>query len=178
MNRRRFLAGSTAGAAASRLVAAGDAGGLIDTHVYLSRWPFRRMSGDQTAALAGKLRQRGVTQAWAGSFDTLFHKDLGAANARLAAECEASSGLLVPFGGVNPLLPDWEEDLRRCHQQWHMPGIRIHPGYHNYTLADPLFERLLRAATERGLLVQLAVWMADERHQNPLMQIPAVDLAP
>jgi uncharacterized protein len=178
MNRRRFLAGSAAGAAAPRLVAAGDTEGLIDTHVYLSRWPFRRMSGDQTPALVAKLRKRGVTQAWAGSFDTVFHKDLSDANARLAADCEASSGLLVPFGGVNPLLPDWEEDLRRCQEQWHMPGIRIHPGYHNYTLQHPLFERLLRAAAGRGLLIQLAVWMEDERHQNPLMQIPAVDLAP
>ncbi len=178
MNRRHFLHGSAAGALAPRSSLSKAVGELIDTHVYLSRWPFRRLSADEPPALIARLRRRGVTQAWTGTFDSIFHKDLTGANARLAAECEASSGLLIPFGGINPLLPDWEEDLRRCHQQWNMPGIRIHPGYHNYTLRDAAFERLLRAATERGLLVQLAVWMEDERHQNPLMQIPAVDLAP
>ena len=170
MNRRHFLA-----TPAATLLAAAPATGIIDTHVYLSRWPFRRLPGDDTAALIHRLQSKGVTSAWAASFDAVFHKDMTTVNASLA---EACTGPLVPFGGVNPQLPDWEEDLRRCHEQWKMPGIRIYPAYHNYRLDDPLFDRLFRAATERRLLVQIAVWLEDERHQNPLMQIPAVDLAP
>lgn len=181
VNRRGFLKGSVAAASAAlpRGAGAQPAGGIVDTSVYLSQWPFRRIPGEGTAEVVATLRKHGVTQAWAGSFDALLHDDLSSANARLAAECrEHGRGFLLPFGSVSPKLPDWEEDLRRCHEDLKMPGIRVHPNYQNYNLQDPAFERLLRAATERGLLVQIVAWMEDERHHHPLMMVPSVDLAP
>ena len=85
-------------------------------------------------------------------------------------------GMLVPFGSINPKLPDWEEDVRRCHEQFRMPGIRVHPTYHDYTLMDPAFLRLLQVAAERALLVQIAAWMEDERCPNPLLRVPILNL--
>lgn len=152
---------------------------MIDTNIYLSRWPTRRLAADEPAALAAKLKSAGIKSAWAGSFDALLHNDLAAVNARLAAECKNSGeGLLAAFGSVNPLLPDWQEDLRRCHEVHQMPGIRLHPNYHGYKLADTLFAELLAQATERGLIVQIALRMEDPRTQHRLLTAADVDPTP
>ncbi len=195
MNRRSFIrntalaaAAATVGAHRARAAASSGAApsaaqsgapDLIDSSVYLSRWPFRRLPFDETKRLVPLLRGYGVASAWTGSFDALLHRDISAVNARLARECEAEgAGLLVPFGAVNPTLPDWEEDLRRCAEVHRMPGIRLHPDFHGYTLEDARFNRLMEMATARGLIVQICLGMEDPRTQAPLARLEAVHPGP
>ncbi len=152
---------------------------LVDTNVYVGPWPFRRLAGEDPRQLVAKLRAAGVTQAWTGSFQGVFHRDVAAANEMLAEVCRAHGrGLLVPFGSINPTLPDWRHDLDRCREKHDMPGVRLHPNYHGYTLDADAFQDVVAAAVERDLVVQLVVRMEDERTQHPMFRVPRLDCQP
>jgi hypothetical protein len=152
---------------------------MIDTNVDLFQWPFRRVAGDDPASLVANLRKKGVTQAWAGSYEALLYRDMAGVNARLAAAVkDHGPNFLVPFGSVSPKLPDWQEDVRRCVEVHKMPGLRLHPNYHGYTLDDPAVAELFSLAASKNLVVQIAISMEDVRTQFPLMRIPPVDPGP
>ena len=178
LSRRRLLQAALASAALP-IRGASAAPTLTDANVSLFHWPFRRLPLDEPAALTTRLAALGVGEAWAGSFEGLLHRDLDGVNRRLAAACgEVRSLRLRPFGSVNPLLPDWPEDLRRCAHVHGMPGIRLHPNHHGYGLDHPAFDRLLQLAGEASLLVQLVVATEDTRTQPPQTQVADVDLRP
>jgi predicted TIM-barrel fold metal-dependent hydrolase len=152
---------------------------MIDTNVDLFQWPFRRLAGDDPASLVPTLRKKGVTQAWAGNYEGLLHRDVEGVNARLAAACKQyGPKFLIPFGTVNPKIPDWQEDLRRCHEVYRMPGIRLHPDYHGYQLDEPVAVELFSLVGRRKLLLQVAFGMEDPRTQFPLLRVAPVNLQP
>src|SRR5690606_19857235 len=104
-----------------------------------------RLKYSDTRSLTSKLRSHQIHQAWAGSFEALFHKDIDGVNKRLAEECRTSGkGMLLPFGTVNLAWPDWEEDLRRCHEVYGMAGIKIYPSYQTFDLSHPDFPRFIQ----------------------------------
>lgn len=174
MKRRDLFKGTLATAALARGVAhAGDVfPGICDTNVNLFRWPFRRLPLDETGKLVAKLRSLGITRAFSGSFEGLFHRDLAAANDRLMEEC-ARFPELVPAVSINPSAPGWQRDFAAA-----TSIVRLHPGYHGYGLDHPGFGELLAAAADRKCLVQLVIAIEDARTQPELMRVPGVDLGP
>lgn len=193
LNRRRFVATSLAGLSLPAIPAGGKAQNapqsstsepknspeIIDTNVNLLGWPFRKLKYGETRMLVEKLRKHRIRQAWAGSFEALFHKDINGVNTRLAEECRKyGDGMLLPFGTVNLAWPDWEEDLRRCHEVFHMPGVRIFPGYQTFDLDHPDFPRFLQVAADRGLVVQITGDMEDTRTHHPVLEVGGMKIDP
>jgi predicted TIM-barrel fold metal-dependent hydrolase len=153
--------------------------GIIDTNVNLFEWPFRRLKYSDTHSLIAKLRSHQIHQAWAGSFEALFHKDMDAVNTRLAEECrKIGEGMLLPFGSLNLAWPDWEEDLRRCHEVHGMAGIRIYPSYQTFDLTHPEFPRFIQLIAKTGLILQIVGDMDDARNHHPIVLTRNVDMEP
>src|SRR5262245_45965144 len=153
--------------------------GIIDTNVNLFEWPFRALKYRDTRRLVAKLKKHRIIEAWAGSFEALFAKDMNGVNERLAAECrEHGRGFLIPFGSANLAWPDWEEDVRRCQEVHKMPGIRIYPGYQPFDLAHPAMEDLVKMTSERGLILQVVFGMEDPRVHHPIINVRPITFAP
>lgn len=152
---------------------------IADINVSVHRWPFRRLPLDETPKLVSKLQQNGIVAAWAGSFDGVLHLDIAGVNLRTTEECsQYGDGVLLPVGTINPMLPDWQDDVRRCREDHGMHVVRIYPNYHGYKLDDPVFELLLNAVEEQQLILQLVLKIEDVRTHHPLMMVPTVDHAP
>jgi predicted TIM-barrel fold metal-dependent hydrolase len=194
MDRRRFLKSSLLSAAAFSFTnpppleaqpgspaaaASSEAPGIVDTNVNLFDWPFRTLKYRDTKALVAKLKKHRIIEAWAGSFEALLSKDMDGVNTRLAAEChEQGPGFLVPFGSVNLAWPDWEEDVRRCHEVHKMPGLRIYPGYQPFDLDHPALESLVKMTSERGLVLQVVFGMEDPRVYHPMINVGPITFHP
>jgi len=196
IDRRRFLKSSLLSAAAvsfagrpplvaqtsagkATVATAREAPWIIDTNVNLFDWPFRALKYRNTKTLVAKLKKHRIIEAWAGSFEALLAKDMNGVNTRLAAECrEHGPGFLIPFGSVNLAWPDWEEDVRRCHEVHKMPGLRIYPGYQPFDLDHPGMESLVKMTSERGLILQVVFGMEDPRVYHPIITVGPVTFAP
>lgn len=185
LNRRTFVGSSLAAAfslpAISTLAGEQAKGGeatadphpdIIDTNVNLLEFPFRKLKYGATGALVEKLQKHKIKQAWAGSFEALLHKNIDGVNSRLTEECKNhGTGMLLPFGTVNLAWPDWEEDVRRCHEVYRMPGIRIYPTYQSFDLDHPEFVEFLRIISRRKLILQIVGDMEDARTIHPIVMV-------
>ncbi|MDF1858988.1 MAG: hypothetical protein P1U87_02170 [Verrucomicrobiales bacterium] len=176
MKRRALLTGAAATAALPFSTAQESGAGFVDSNVYLGEWPFRKLPHSGARELEPKLKSLGITEARTGSFEALFHRDLDAANATLSEQCQDT--IFLPYGAINPTLPNWERSLRRIKDEFGMRGIRLHPNYHGYSLDDPRFIALLQSAEKNDLPVQIAIRMEDVRTQHPKVSVPDVDTRP
>lgn len=193
-SRRKFISAMSAGPIVAGITAAVPPGensslsndssrdaspDITDTNAHLFKWPFRRMKYEETKTFVAKLRQHRISKAWVGNFEAVFSKSINEVNSRLAEECSnAGKGMLIPFGAVNIEWPDWEEDLRRCHEVHKMPGIRIYPAYQSYDLSHEDFPKLVGMATERGMLIQIAGTLEDTRVQHPIVASRHISFEP
>jgi len=152
---------------------------IIDTHIQLFDYPFRNLKYSRTSDLVNKLNRHKITKAWACSFEALFHKNMDLVNQRIFEECNSKgNNLLEPVGSINTTWPDWEEDLRRCKDNYGMKIIRIFPIYQMIQLSDPAFLKLVELASGYGMLIQIVGDVEDPRHHHPLVTVRNIDFEP
>lgn len=148
---------------------------IIDTNTSLGDWPFRRLAYSTADEFLGLMDRHGVTQAWVGSFESLFYRDQAAANRLLRERIEGHEDRLIPWATINPNFPGWQNDLAEAMGE-NMAGVRLYPNYHGYNLADPCAADFLAQLAEQQIPVAIYYKVVDERLHHWHCLVPPTEL--
>jgi len=149
---------------------------IIDVNAYLGHFAFRRLRHNTAASLLALMDSKRIDKAIVSSASAITYRNAQAGNEELAEEVRGNSDRLIPFAVINPFYAGWQDDLKICHEELGMKGLRIYPKWHNYQLSSPCCRELVNAATERGMVISIPIRVEDNRQRSWLLNIPDVPL--
>lgn len=149
---------------------------IIDTNAYLGYFAFRQLRHNTADALLRLMDEKGIDQAMVSSASAITYRNTQPANEDLAAATGAHRDRLIPFAVINPFYAGWQDDLRICHEQFGMKGLRLYPKWHNYALSDQCCLDLIREAAKRGMVVSIPIRVEDFRQRSWVVDVPDVPL--
>jgi predicted TIM-barrel fold metal-dependent hydrolase len=150
---------------------------IIDTNSYLGPFAFRRLRHNTAEGLLKLMDEKRIDRAIVSSASAITYRNVQPGNEELAQATAPHRDRLIPFAVVNPFYAGWKDDLKICHQQFGMRGLRLYPKWHNYSLADDCCLELIHQATERGMVVSIPIRVEDYRQRSWLVDVPDVPLA-
>jgi predicted TIM-barrel fold metal-dependent hydrolase len=149
---------------------------MIDVSAYLGHFAYRQLRHNTGAGLVQYMDRFGIQRAVVSSAAAITYRNPQAGNEEVAAEVAAHRSRLIPFAVLSPAYAGWQDDLKICHEEFGMKGLRLYPKWHNYTLADPRCRALVDAAAERSMVISIPVRVEDPRQQGWLIDIPDLNL--
>jgi len=149
---------------------------IVDTNAYLGCYAFRQLRHNTAAALLGLMDEKGIDKAMVSSASAITYRNAQAGNEEVAAAVKPHRDRLIPFAVINPFYAGCRDDLKTCHEQFGMKGLRLYPKWHNYALSDRSCLDLIHEATERDMLVSIPIRVEDFRQRSWLVDVPDVPL--
>jgi predicted TIM-barrel fold metal-dependent hydrolase len=149
---------------------------ILDVNAYLGHFAFRQLRHNTAGSLLGLMDAKRIDQAVVSSASAITYRNAQAGNEEVAAEVKGHRDRLIPFAVINPFYAGWRDDLKICHEDFGMAGLRLYPKWHNYSLSAPCCLELVNAATERGLVISIPLRAEDNRQRSWLVNVPDVPL--
>jgi predicted TIM-barrel fold metal-dependent hydrolase len=116
-----------------------------------------------------------IDRAVVSSASSITYRNPQAGNEEVAADIKSHGDRLLGFAVLNPAYAGWRDDLKICHQQFGMRGVRLYPRWHNYRLTAPACRELVQAATDLSMVISIPLRVEDRRQGSWLVDIPDVD---
>jgi predicted TIM-barrel fold metal-dependent hydrolase len=140
---------------------------IVDANAYVGDFPWRRIDADADDVVEHMDRE-GIDQAVVSSFDAVFYRNVHEGNRELAESVDRYRDRLIPFATINPIYPQWREDLKECIEELGMEGVRLFPLYHDYAIDHPAVTELMDFCAERDVPVMFVSALEDKRqhHRN------------
>jgi predicted TIM-barrel fold metal-dependent hydrolase len=148
----------------------------VDVNAYLGPFAFRQLRHNTAAALLKLMDAKQIDKAFVSSASAITYRNSQSGNEEMAKETQSHRDRLIPFAVLNPVYAGWQDDLKACHEEFGMAGLRLYPKWHNYRLAARGCLDLVNAATERGMLISLPIRAEDSRERSWLVDVPDVPL--
>ena len=150
---------------------------LIDTNAYLGPYAFRQLRHNTPAELLKLMDRKGIDRAVVSSAIAVTYRNAQSGNEEVAAAVKPHRDRLIPLAVINPFYAGWRDDLKICHAEFGMKGLRLYPRWHNYNLADQSCLEMIRAAAELKMVVSIPIRVEDSRQRSWLVDVPDVSLA-
>jgi uncharacterized protein len=148
------------------------AGGAVDCSAWIGTYPFRAIPRSSIDDLRERMQVLGIDRAIVSPFEALFQENNLDSYAHAAAQLKSDPGLEV-WPVIRPgALHGFEKLL----DEYRPGGMRLVPNYHGYRLYDRTVERIMAAARERRMMVQIFTRIADERW-HWMLKVPELSLA-
>ena len=149
---------------------------IIDVNAYLGHFAFRRLRHNTADSLLALMDSKRIDKAVVSSAAAITYRNAQAGNEEVARETGGHRDRLIPFAVINPFYAGWQDDLKICHEEFGMRGLRLYPKWHNYGLSSPCCRELISAAAERGMVVSIPIRAEDNRQRSWLLNVPDVPL--
>jgi predicted TIM-barrel fold metal-dependent hydrolase len=149
---------------------------ILDVNAYLGPYAFRQLRHNTAPSLLALMDAKKIDRAVVSSASAITYRNAQAGNEEVAAEVKPHRDRLVPFAVINPAYAGWQDDLKTCHEELGMKGLRLYPRWHRYSLSGGPCLELVHAATERGMPVSIPMRVEDYRQRSWLVNVPDVPL--
>jgi len=149
---------------------------ILDVNAYLGHFAFRRLRYNAAASLLSLMDSKRIDKAVVSSAGAITYRNAQAGNEEVAEEVRGHSDRLIPFAVINPFYAGWKDDLKICHEEFGVAGLRLYPKWHNYQLSSPYCQELVDAATERGMVISIPIRVEDNRQRSWLLNVRDVPL--
>jgi len=149
---------------------------IVDVNAYLGDFAFRRLRHNTAESLLELMDSKHIDKALVSSASAITYRNAHAGNEELAEQVRDYSDRLIPLAVINPFYAGWQDDLKICHEQFGMKGLRLYPKWHNYELSSPCCRQLVDAAAERGMVITIPIRVEDNRQRSWLLNIPDIPL--
>ncbi len=150
---------------------------IFDVNAWLGNWPFRSLRDNTPEGLLSRLDRDAIDVAAVSQIEAIFHRNVQPANEKLAESIRPFKDRLLPMATINPAYVKWEDDLKACHEELGMKGVRLFPQYHGYEVGGAESRRVVEACRERRLPVLIPHRMEDPRERHWMDPGKVVDLS-
>jgi uncharacterized protein len=139
---------------------------IVDANAWLGHYPFRAAGDTSADGLLRVMDRHGIDQAVVSSLHSVFYSDAHSGNEELARWVRPHRDRLIPCATLDPQYPGWQQDLRQCHEEWGMRGVRLFPEHHRFSLVSPQCIGLVSQAAQRGLHIAIPMRLEDRRQRH------------